>query len=466
MSPAKQGYDAGVAGQGQNANDLCSATQAKTVWTNNFTMPIIPNPGLGAGLDLAGGPNGGGIAGYDPTCLSYDKCPALQAPPVFTYNPTTAVEPWTGVTLDQAQALLCQALQPASPFGPSSAQGWAGWGESDEVNVFYNVNNRQLTDMFFFPGYIGNLVGTCTHGVATKGAVGECPGNDGDKTVFTVSMYNNYFMQVQKPGTAPFPNASNIELAWNTNPNTNLVANQIYEALRQTYLPNFPSDIDCVAAGHCIIDNNLTSDGILFFTPFNLAIFVANTVATTPAGTSIPIFLDVGVTKLLPFSDAEVTLQLDKAGKGPTAYASSTSLGVPGKSCTYQIGMTYAQFEADCVQPYPNADLNKAAQAKLLGALAHQRRGLPVRHPRRGPAVHGDARRDPGHRRRAGAERGRHRVPAQHRPVRPRADRERLHQQRRHAAEGLARPRHPHVRVGLPGPQVHDREPRGKHRPR
>jgi hypothetical protein len=382
VAPATQGYDAGVTGQGQNANDTCTAAQRKAIWTDNFTMPIIPNPGLGAGLDLAGGPHGGGIAGYDPNCLTAAKCSPTGSPPVFNYNSATAIEPWTGVTLDQAEVLLCAALTPASPFGASSAQGWAGWGESDEVNVFYNLNSRQLTDIFFFPGYVGNMVGVCTPGTAgvPAGAIGGCT----TKTTYTISMYNNVYMTQQVEGQA----AENIILDWNTSPNTNKYANLIYEALREVYLPNFPADFDCVAAGHCIIDNNLTSDGILFFTPFNLAIFVANTVATTSVGTSVPLFIDVGVTKILPFSPAQVTLKLDSQGQGPVAYASAAVLGAPATGdCTYSLGMPYGAqgsagtFEGDCVQPYPpggtspsgvsGATLNQVAQAKLVGAIAH-----------------------------------------------------------------------------------------------
>jgi hypothetical protein len=116
-----------------------------------------------------------------------------------------------------------------------------------------------------------------------------------------------------------------------------------------------------VATGHCIVDDSLTDDGILIYTPLNLALFVATTVGT-PQANSIPILIDQGVLKVVPFSGAAVTMKLDLAGEGPIALA--TGLGTTGatRTCRYHLGMPYG----DPATSSPNA-LGPAALSVDLG---------------------------------------------------------------------------------------------------
>lgn len=355
VSPATQSFDAQVGGQ--NANLLCTAAQQKAVWTANFSAPIAP-PGLGGGLDLAGGPPGSnGIWGYNPNCLNYNNC-SSNAPATYgTYDPTK--ESWQGETVEQAQQLLCQAALSGAGsnlFGETNA---VAWGENGELAVDFNLNSRILQDLIFGIGYAGTLTGT----------------NSKTKTTYTVTMDNT---EMKKSVNGGMP--SLVTVNWTDGSNTAL-ANDMYEAFRQTFLPAFPADQECVSAGHCIIDNNGINDGIFFFTPLNLAIFVATTVGT-PQANSTPLLVQVGLLKVLPFSGASVLMKLDLAGEGPLAI--QTGLGSTGatRTCKYHLGMKYGDpgmadpdsFQYDCVQPFSasgDLNFNKIAQAQLLGAIAH-----------------------------------------------------------------------------------------------
>ncbi len=124
-----------------------------------------------------------------------------------------------------------------------------------------------------------------------------------------------------------------------------------------------------MSAGHCILGNNLTSGGYLFFTPLNLAIFVDSTVAPQPAASSIGL-IDLGLLKLLPFSAGASLLKLDSMGEGPVA--SVPNVGNTGKDCKYVLGQKFSDFDSTCVEPFaagdPNNTINKN---KLFGAMAH-----------------------------------------------------------------------------------------------
>jgi hypothetical protein len=353
-SPAQQGFEASTGG-GTNPNDLCTATQEKQVWQDNFSAPIVP-PGLGAGIDIAGGPAGtNGIWGYDPNCLSYSGCMGAASTP-GVYKPST--ETWTGVTVEQAEQLLCQPqTQFAYTFVGTTNQ--VIWGEQGEFSALYDVNSRKLQYLVFGFGYTGNLIGT----------------NATTKTTYTVNLNNNYLTKSVNGGAA-----QNVPFNW-TDGSLPGLTNEIYEAFRQSFIPAFPADADCVAVGHCVIGNNLAEGGYLYFTPLNLAIYVDDP-AGTAAQASFPQLIQLGLLKVLPFSNAAAFLKLDSAGTGPEAIATGIGSTSAPRTCDYKLGMKFGDpmtagtFEHDCVQPFSASDPdgptdNAIAQAQILGALAH-----------------------------------------------------------------------------------------------
>ena len=322
---------------GQNANILCTAAQEKNVWVQNFTAPIEP-PGLAGGLDIAGGPTGNGVLGYDPSCLSYNSCNPSSTH--GTYDPTK--ETWTGATVEQAEALLCQAVAYAPYYGTTNT---VAWGESEELGCLYNTNSRQITDLLFQYGYVGTADATSTDG----------------KTKYSISMNNTPISMTNAGGT------TQLLFNWSSEAALSAQVNAMYDAYRNTYSPTFPADPDCIAAGHCIVGNNYGQGGYIWFTPLNLTFFV-NTTVGTPQANSTPTLMDLGLLKVLPFSNAAVTMKLDSIG--PVALQKNVS----GTSamCQYQLGQTFQEFDTNCLEPAgATASTNAIAKSKLFGAMSH-----------------------------------------------------------------------------------------------
>jgi hypothetical protein len=92
---------------GQTANDTCTGPQKKTLWANLFQEPI-QIPGLAGGVDIAGGSNGDGASGF-------------VAGQPFTYDPTK--ETWSGATVEQAEAILCQGTADSIYTGVTTTIG-------------------------------------------------------------------------------------------------------------------------------------------------------------------------------------------------------------------------------------------------------------------------------------------------------------------------------------------------------
>lgn len=332
---ATQGYDASVGGT--NANDLCTPAQEKAIWTQLFTEPVQP-PGLAGGLDMAGGPNGDGRSGYT----------GVNQNPPFVYNP--AKETWTGVTVEQAEAILCQAVATQTFAGYTDQ---VGWGENQEVNATYNTSNREIFWLNLTYGYNGTLSGT-----------------DGNGTTYTVGLQNTPMTMTPKNGQ-PQP----ITLDWSDSATLDATVNGLYEALRYTYYRGYPAAPggNCIASGDCEIGNFGAGGGAFYFTPLGLLIYVQTTVGSAQAD-SIPIIIQIVLQKLLPFSTGSNLMKLDV--EGPTV--TQTNIQGTGNTCKYVLGQTFKDFNSSCVEVYTAASDptnymtdNAIAEDKLFGAMAH-----------------------------------------------------------------------------------------------
>ena len=84
-------------------------------------------------MTLVGGPRNDGLADYIPGCLSYQNCAVPTTPPIPYTTSNAGGESSNGATVEQAEALLCQA-------GPGPRQGnpdnnEACWGKQNEFCV-------------------------------------------------------------------------------------------------------------------------------------------------------------------------------------------------------------------------------------------------------------------------------------------------------------------------------------------
>ena len=323
---AGQGFVTSTAGT--NANDICTPDQIKAARSKYFGAPVLP-PGLAAGLDIAGGPKGDGASGYVPG-------------QPFKYDPTA--ETWVGTTVEQAEKILCQGTPDAIFQGVSTT---LGWGDAGEVSVYYNPNNRLIEYIILSTGYEGSI---------------EADSADG-KSHYSIKLNNAPITKTTAGGAA-----QSLTLRWSNTASLGAIANGLYDALRNTFLPNFPPDTDCVAAGHCIIGNNYSNGGYLYFTPINLAFYVQTTIGTDIANSS-PTLLQLGKLKLLGFSTASSLLKLDAAGEGPVA--TQTNVWGQGKTCNYKFGMLFSDFKSNCVEPFSDATSNLIEERKLFGSMGH-----------------------------------------------------------------------------------------------
>ena len=331
-----ENYDASFGGT--NANDLCTADQEKAIWAELFPAPILI-PGLAAGIDAAGGPNGDGASGWTP-----------NANPPWKYDITT--ESWTGATVEQIEKILCQGVAYQEFIGLTNE---LAWGESDEFAVLYNTNNRIVTDLLINQGFPGAMTATTADG----------------KTTYVVSM-NNTWMTKSVSGGQP----ENVVIDWTNKNALNALVNSMYDAFRTTYAPYIQPDLNCGTDGQCPIGINGVAGGYFYFAPIALAIYVNATIGS-PAVQSFPFILQVSVLKQLPFSAGDNLMQFDAAGKGPTVTAlkAGGTLG-NGGDCIYHLGMNFKDFNSQCVQVYGSSDPNQAkdnkvAQNKLYGGMNH-----------------------------------------------------------------------------------------------
>jgi hypothetical protein len=330
VNPGTEAFDASFGGQ--TVNDTCTGPQKKAIWHNLFQEPI-QIPGLAGGIDIAGGYNGDGSSGF-------------VAGQPFNYDPTK--ETWSGTTVEQAEAILCQGAADSIYTGVTTTIGWGENAPAYELSAEYNANNRQITDLLFQYGYIGTINAT----------------SDDGSTVYSVGL-NNLPIQVSVNGGT----ATNVILDWGSMGDLVATANQIYEAFRNTYAPTFPKDMDCYTAGHCELGNNGTEGGYIFITPLNLALFVNNTLAPGLAASTMGL-VDLGLLKLLPFSLATTTMKLDAVGP----LVSLPGIGGTGNTadCEYQLGQTFGMFNANCVEVFgSDTAQNTIAENKLFGGIGH-----------------------------------------------------------------------------------------------
>jgi hypothetical protein len=318
---------------GTNKNDICTPDQVKAARSKFFGAPIQP-PGLAAGLDIAGGSNGDGSANYDP-----DK--------PFVYDPLA--ETWTGATVEQAEKVLCQGTPDQIFYGESNT---LGWGDNQEVSILYNANNRLISDILLQTGYDGAI---------------EADSSDG-RTHFSIKLNNAPMLKTVKDAKGNVGPAQSVIIKWSDQSGLVKLANDMFDALRNTFQPDFPPDDNCVAAGHCIIGNNFSAGGYFWFTPLNISLFVNTTVGTDTADSTFTL-LDIGKLKLLGFSTAATLLKLDDLGEGPVA--TRTNVWGQDVTCRYRLGMRFDEFKSTCVEPFSDATKNLTEEHKLFGGIGH-----------------------------------------------------------------------------------------------
>ena len=324
----------GAGTAGQNANVLCNPEKKKTVWANMLKQPFFP-PAIAGNLDIAGGVDGAGTFVPDPTTNAQK-------------------ETWTGLTLDQAEKINCQSTFAGDVYGDGSFY-YAAWGDNEEVAVQYRVSNRQIYTILLLTGYLGELDATSRDG----------------KHKFVIKVDGT---PLQKDG-APFlldwnstdPIPGDATIPGHDNGKIGEQLNELYDAMAATYTA-LPAEPDCIASGHCIVDNFGDQGALFWYTPLGFTAYVQTTNAG-PVVASTPVQINQDKKKLLGYSFADAMLQFDSAGTGPTG----TALNVfgSGKDCKIRMDMPFSEFRDSCVAPMTDVSKQKVELAKLFGGFGH-----------------------------------------------------------------------------------------------
>ncbi|MFI5296860.1 MAG: hypothetical protein ACHREM_02085 [Polyangiales bacterium] len=346
-APDAGGYSSDATGSFEAATgsttkiDICTTDQITTQRGIFFKAPIQP-PGLAAGMDLAGGPAGDGKSGWNLTTAA-------------TWKYDGAKESWKGMTIDQAQVkdLLCQG-SPSEVFVGISGMAW---GDTAEVQAVYAQDTRKVSELVFSLGYLGSLDYTSD----PKGPYGN--------KAYSLELKNPTPIQVQSPPGSGSP--VDWTFTWNYPGKPGTVGkaiNEMWDALRYTFAPAVPRTTDCLSSGECASRQLQGQNGKWSFPYIGLFIYV-NAGWESP-GTSANTFnyVRLDLLKILPFSDGNVTMQLDATGP----YLDRKGLGDTGQTeCKFTFGMTYKDFISNCVQTASDATINAANQAKIDGGRTH-----------------------------------------------------------------------------------------------
>jgi hypothetical protein len=305
--------DFGYLHGGTNANVLCDGPTLHKVWGMMDNQPILPPTSIG-GVNMAG-----------PDC-----------------NATSCS--WNGLTIEQAEKVLCQGNNAGDLFGDGSLN--TCWGDSNEVCAHYSVTTHKINfmniDLLGVPGYNGAL--------NLKGCAGTA--SEGHSYVIGA------FTQMQRDG-------NNWEVDWNSAKVAGDWRNEFTSALMCTF-SGLPKDPDCNSSGRCI-QGNFGDVGYLYVPVLGAAIWVANQNAAQPQP-SIMYRIDVYLSKVTPFALDTPYLKFD--AEGPTA-TSATPLGKNTTPCVLKMGMTYGDFLKQCVQVSGNAAQDQSELNKLLGGISH-----------------------------------------------------------------------------------------------
>ena len=303
---------------GTNANVICNgATLAKT-WAAMDKQPILP-PVSAGGLDMAGP----GCTPEDATCT------------------------WPGITIEQAEQILCQSSNDGDLFGDGELAN--SWGDNGELIAHYLITSHKIDFLWIQPGYLGAITAT------------GCMGVDGNPTA---SMGHTYQIPV---GTQLLRDNMPWSIDWAAPKSATDWRNELTSALTCQFQPTLATSADCHSSGACV-QGSFGDEAYLAVSPLGfLSFYIANQYAPQPIP-SIMGAIQMPLAKITPFANAAINLKLDEIG--PTA-----SAGVLNKltnaPCVLQFGTTFSDFLDACVETTGNPTTDKGNYNKLLGGIQH-----------------------------------------------------------------------------------------------
>ncbi|HEY3818325.1 MAG TPA: hypothetical protein VGL81_14195 [Polyangiaceae bacterium] len=297
---------------GTNANIICNGAQLAKTWALMDKQPILP-PVAAAGLDMAGP----GCTPTDPNCT------------------------WPGLTIEEAEQVLCQSSNQGDVFGDGQLDN--SWGDSAEVLAHYLITTHKIDFLWLGGGYLGNVTATGCAGTASAGHTYTIP----------------ILTQIQRDNQ-PF------EIDWAAPKSSTDWRNQLTSALLCTFAPTLASSQDCSETGACI-QGSFGDEAYFFLASLGIGFYIASQSAPQPTP-SIMDVIQVPLAKVTPFAGASINLKIDAVGPTATTGVLNT---MTNKPCVMQFGSQFSEFLSDCVETTGNTTQDTGEYNKLLGGIQH-----------------------------------------------------------------------------------------------
>jgi hypothetical protein len=298
---------------GTNANLICNGPETAKVWAAMDAQPILP-PISAGGLDMAGP----GCTPTDPNCT------------------------WPGITIEEAEQILCQSSNDGDLFGDGELAN--SWGDSGEVIADYLITTHKIDFLWLQPGYLGTISATGCAGTASAGHTYSIP----------------IGTQLEKDGQ-PWT------INWADPKTPTDWRNEITSALLCQFQPTLATAADCSSSGYCV-QGSFGDEAYLAVAPLGfMGLYIANQFAAQPTP-SILGAIQMPLAKITPFAGAAIDLKID--GVGPTASAGVLNTAL-GKPCLMEFGATFGDFLSECVQTTGNMTQDTGEYNKLIGGIQH-----------------------------------------------------------------------------------------------
>jgi hypothetical protein len=342
-APGFSGFVPTSNGQNTNLANICTAARQQQTWAAMDVAPVV-YPNIGANLNLAGTAYKGADGKIGNTCSTPGQCTMT--------GPTT----WQGLTIEQAEQVLCQGVEIGDAFGDGNQD--VAWGGNGEVDAEYLISNHHIIYLglgLVGSGYLGTMTFTSPDGSAT----------------YTLALQNATPITRALNGSAPAP----ITLDWagylsGTNPDAINEFDNLYRAFENTYFHSIwtgnpePAGTTCNQTGACVIGQFAGYYAYFAVPAAGFGFWVSGYL--TPAG-QYPNRIDINLAQLMNYSGAAPYLAL--SAKGP--YTIPQLLGKATTPCSLAFGLDYAQFLANCVQTDGEANANGSDLNELLSSLSH-----------------------------------------------------------------------------------------------
>ncbi len=323
IDPGKSNLESNP-GKGSSRQEICDADTKRTTWAKAIASEIKPPRSYG-GIDMAG----------DDT--------------------------YRGITVEQADLINCQSV--------SDGNGGVHWGDNSEIQFFYDVGTHIVTQMVLNLGYSGKI--------KVKGrkpnSGQDCynyvtPVKDGSGNIIpdTTCPHQNDTYEIGVGGL-PLKNNAPWLFDPNSGPDWDPKITEFYDAVISAYMPEQTAAPSCGQNAACLELGDDGAGNVIWGIRPAAVYFVTHAHTAQPV-LSTPYYIYNFFIKILPYSNAAMTVKID--AEGPFAKATLGTAANP-KNCNIKLGQTWQEMLDTCVNVTGDPSIDKTTFNKLVGGRTH-----------------------------------------------------------------------------------------------